>query len=66
MRVVEPWSIGSPAPVIGFVARDQIKRSQGRQTGSGMATAGIILGFVAVAFWLFVFVVALADAGSNP
>ena len=62
-----PCGIGSVlAIVFGFVARDQIKRSQGRQSGSGMATAGIILGFVAVAFWLLIFIVALADAGSSP
>jgi Domain of unknown function (DUF4190)/zinc-ribbon domain len=62
-----PCGVGSVlAIVFGFVARGQIKQSQGRQTGSGMATAGIILGFVAVAFWLLIFIVALADAGSNP
>ena len=34
------------AIVLGFVALDQIKQSGGRQTGSGMATAGIVLGFI--------------------
>jgi hypothetical protein len=53
------------AIVFGFVARDQIRRSQGRQGGSGMATAGIILGFVAVAIWLLIFVVSMANAGSG-
>ena len=53
------------AIVFGFVARDQIKRSQGRQGGSGMATAGIILGFVALAFVLLIFIVSLAGSGNN-
>jgi uncharacterized protein DUF4190/zinc ribbon protein len=53
------------AIVFGFVARDQIKRSQGRQAGIGMANAGIVLGFVAVAIWLLIFVVSMANAGSG-
>ena len=36
-----------------------------REHGSGMATAGIIIGFVALAFWLVFFVVSLAASGSN-
>jgi hypothetical protein len=53
------------AIIFGFIAREQIKRSQGREHGSGMATAGIIIGFVSVAFWLVLFVVSLASSGSN-
>jgi len=34
------------AVVLGFVARNQIEQSWGTQQGSGMALAGIILGFV--------------------
>ena len=61
-----PCGVGSVmAIVFGFVARDQIKRSQGSQVGSGLATAGIVLGFLAVAAWLAVFVVALAQSGST-
>ena len=33
------------AIIFGFVGRNQIKKSNGRQTGRGMATAGIALGF---------------------
>jgi hypothetical protein len=33
----------------GYRARRQIKDSAGRQTGSGMATAGIILGWIGIA-----------------
>jgi hypothetical protein len=58
--------LGSVAAIVfGFIARDQIKRSQGRERGTGMATAGIVLGFVAVALLLLVFVVSLASSGSN-
>jgi hypothetical protein len=36
------------AVVLGFVARSQIRASQGRQGGDGLALAGIILGFIAI------------------
>ena len=61
-----PCGIGSVlAIVFGFIAREQIKRNPGREHGSGMATAGIVIGFVAIAFWLLFFVVGLAGSGSN-
>jgi hypothetical protein len=37
------------AVVLGFVSRNQIERTGGTQQGSGMALAGIILGFVWIA-----------------
>jgi hypothetical protein len=46
------------AIVFGFIARNQIQQSGGRQQGSGMAMAGIILGFVwigiSVIYWIAV------------
>jgi len=53
------------AIVLGFVARDQIKRSWGRQTGSGMATAGIILGFIGAAFWLVALIVQIVNSANT-
>jgi hypothetical protein len=35
------------ALVFGYMARNQIDQSAGRQTGRGLATAGIVLGWVA-------------------
>jgi uncharacterized protein DUF4190 len=61
-----PCGLGSVLAIIfGFVARDQIRRSQGRQQGAGMATAGIVIGFVAIAFWLIIFVIGLANGDST-
>ena len=59
-----PCGIGSiVAVILGFVARGQIRSSQGRQGGDGLAQAGIILGFVGialvVAFWILGAVVEL-------
>lgn len=46
------------AIVFGFIARNQIEQSGGTQQGSGMALAGIILGFVwigiSVVYWIAV------------
>ena len=51
--------VGLPAiigVVFSFVARSQIRRSNGAQTGAGMALAGIIVGFVILAGWVLIFV----------
>lgn len=39
---------GIPAIITGFMAKSRIRRSEGVQKGAGMATAGIILGFVSI------------------
>ena len=49
--------------IFGFIARGQIRRSNGRQKGDGMAIAGIIVGFGWVA--LLVLTIALDAAHSN-
>jgi hypothetical protein len=53
------------AIVLGFVGREQIKRSWGRQTGGGMATAGIVLGFLGAGFWLFVLIVSVVSSATS-
>jgi len=53
--------IGLPAVlgiIFGFVARSQIRQSQGAQGGDGLAMAGIIVGFAVVGLLVVVFVVA--------
>jgi len=52
------------AVVLGFIARNQIKMSGGRESGDGMAKAGIILGFIGIAL-IIAYIVAVAFAGSN-
>jgi Domain of unknown function (DUF4190)/zinc-ribbon domain len=49
------------AIVLGFVARNQIKRSWGQQVGGGMATAGIVLGFIGASFWILAFILQIAS-----
>lgn len=46
------WVYGIPAVlaiIFGFIARSQIKRSNGAERGGGMALAGIIVGFAGIA-----------------
>ena len=53
-----PCGIGSVvAIVLGFVARTQIRSSNGSESGDGMARAGIILGFAGIGLWITYFVV---------
>jgi len=50
--------------ILGFVSLGQIKRTGGVQPGRGLAIAGIAVGFSLIA--IFVLIVALALAGSDP
>lgn len=43
---------GIPAIILSTIAKKEIAESGGRQGGSGMATAGLILGIVSIAFSL--------------
>jgi hypothetical protein len=54
---VIPFLFGIPCIlgiIFGFVARNQIKNSQGRQRGGGMALAGIIVGFSLIGLWVLI------------
>lgn len=48
--------------IFGFVARSQIERSDGAQTGSGLALAGIIVGFCVVAIGILIVILAIVGA----
>jgi hypothetical protein len=51
--------------IFGFVARSQIRRSQGTQKGDGLALAGIIVGFALIALAIIVVSVAVANQSSG-
>ena len=54
------WMYGIPAIlaiVFGFVARSQIRRSNGAQKGGGMALTGIIIGFAGIAIGIVLTIV---------
>ncbi len=51
-------SIG--AVVLGHIAKRQIAASNGRQTGAGLATAGLVIGYIGIGI-LLIYVIALAS-----
>jgi hypothetical protein len=58
------WLGSILALIFGYVAKGQIDRSNGEQTGRGFAIAGIVLGWVGVALLIVGFLV-LAVGNSN-
>ena len=54
------WIGSILAVVFGYVAKGQIERSAGRQSGRGMAIAGIVLGWVGVGFLVLSIVLSVA------
>ena len=58
--------LGPAAIIEGRKAQRRIDESNGTLTGRGMATAGVVLGCIAVALFLFYIAVAVLSASSNP
>jgi hypothetical protein len=53
------------AVVLGHMAKREITRSQGRQSGANLATAGLAIGYIGLAImvvYLLIYVAALANA----
>ncbi len=60
------WVGSVLALVFGYIAKGQIDRSGGQQSGRGMAIAGIVLGWVGIAILaLVILVFALGSSSSN-
>jgi len=60
------WVGSILALVFGYMARRQIARRQGVQGGRGLATAGIVLGWVGVGFLALFIVVAMVGLATDP
>jgi small-conductance mechanosensitive channel len=56
------WIGSILALIFGYVAKGQIASANGRQTGGGVATAGIVLGWIGVGILGLVIVIAIAAA----
>jgi len=52
--------------IFGFVARSQIRRSGGLQSGDGLALAGIIVGFAVIGLFVIVLILAIASSSVTP
>lgn len=57
------------AVIFGHISRGQIRKSNGAETGDGLALAGLILGYIFLAgwviYWLVIVIVAIAEGGSS-
>lgn len=53
--------------IFGHVALSQLNRSRGRESGSGMAVAGLVIGYLMLIFWLAIVIVAASsnDTSTN-
>lgn len=60
------WIGSILALIFGYVAKSQIDRSQGMQSGRGMAIAGIVLGWVGVGILILLIVLGIIGAASAP
>jgi len=60
------WLGSILALVFGYVAKGQIDRSHGTQTGRGMAIAGIVLGWVGIGFLVLTILLGIIGAASDP
>ena len=61
------WLIGIPpilALVFGYQSKRQIEASNGAQGGSGLATAGIVTGWIGIAFLVLAIISAAGDPSS--
>jgi hypothetical protein len=54
------WVGSILALVFGYIAKSQIDKSNGRESGRGMAIAGIVLGWIGVAVLVILIILALA------
>jgi len=54
------WVGSILALIFGYIARSQISGSDGTQTGGGMATAGIVLGWIGVGILVLILLIGIA------
>jgi Domain of unknown function (DUF4190) len=67
LGIVWVWWLGSIlALVFGYIAKSQIDRSSGTQSGRGMAIAGIVLGWVGVGTLVLLIALGVIGAASSP
>ena len=60
------WIGSILALVFGYIAKKQIAQSNDREGGGGMATAGIVLGWIGAAMLVAFIVILIVAAASSP
>jgi ABC-type spermidine/putrescine transport system permease subunit I len=51
--------------VFGHIAMSQIKQSRDNQRGSGMAVAGLVIGYLVLVFWIVIVIVAATSSNDT-
>jgi Domain of unknown function (DUF4190) len=59
------WIGSILALVFGYIAKSQIEQSGGRETGAGMAIAGIVLGWIGVGILVLILLLVAAGTATN-
>lgn len=62
-QVVTLGMTAIPAVICGHVAKSQIRRSD--EEGDGLATAGVVLGWLGIAFWAFILFAMVVSTGQG-
>jgi hypothetical protein len=60
------WIGSVLALIFGYIARQQINQAQGMQQGRGMATAGIVLGWIGVGFLILFMLLGILGMATSP
>jgi hypothetical protein len=60
------WIGSVLALIFGYIARQQINQAQGMQQGRGMATAGIVLGWIGVGFLILFMLLGIIGMATSP
>lgn len=56
--IILPFFASIPAVILGHISLSDIRKSAGRLQGKGMAIAGLVMGYVSVAFIPFILIIA--------
>jgi type II secretory pathway pseudopilin PulG len=63
---VIPVLVSIPAVILGHMSRAAIRKSMGRLTGDGMALAGLIMGYISLAFTIPIIIVLIVATIAIP
>jgi type II secretory pathway pseudopilin PulG len=64
--VILPILASIPAVILGHMSRTAIRKSMGRLTGDGIALAGLIMGYISLAFFGFIAVILIVATIAIP
>jgi VIT1/CCC1 family predicted Fe2+/Mn2+ transporter len=60
--ILSLFGISLLAVIFGHLAQTEIRKSQGRQSGEGLAIVGLVFGWLGMAGWLLLWIVIFSAA----